>query len=85
MSKVGEMMGNGKVVVMDDYDVAEPEHYALIVLEDNVVHERSKNMPVLAIFQGAAQAAREAGVDKNVLTAFVEGIVEDIYNDTSNT
>lgn len=82
MSKVGEMMGNGKVAVVDDYDVAEPEHYTLIVLEDDVVHERSKNMPVLAIFQGAAQAAREAGVDKNVLTAFVEGIIEDIYNDT---
>lgn len=85
MSKVGEMMGNGKVVVVDDYDVAEPEHYTLIVLEDDVVHERSKNMPVLAIFQGAAQAARDAGVDKNVLTAFLEGMVEDIYNDTSNT
>ena len=85
MSKVGEMMGNGEVAVVDDYDVAEPEHYALIVLEDNVVHERSKNMPVLAIFQGAAQAALASGVDKNVLTAFVEGIIEDIYNDTSNT
>lgn len=84
MSKVGEMMGNGNVVVADDYDVAEPEHYTLIVLEDNVVHERSKNMPVLAIFQGAAQAAREAGVGKNVLTAFVEGVIEDVYNDTSN-
>lgn len=85
MSKVGEMMGNGgkgKVAVVDDYDVAEPEHYALIVLEDNVVYERSKNMPVLAIFQGAAQAALVSGVDKNVLTAFVEGIIEDIYNDT---
>ena len=82
MSKVGEMMGNGKVVVVDDYDVAEPEHYALIVLEDNVVYERSKNIPVLAIFQGAAQAARDTGVDKNVLAAFVECIVDDIYNDT---
>lgn len=82
MSKVGEMMGNGKVVAADDYDVAEPEHYTLIVLEDNVVHERSKNMPILAIFQGAVQAALVAGVDKNVLTAFVEGIIEDIYNDT---
>lgn len=83
MSKVGEMMGNGKVAVMDDYDVAEPEQYALIVLEENVVHERSKNIPVLAIFQGAAQAALVSGVDKNVLTAFVEGIIEDIYNDAS--
>lgn len=82
MSKVGEMMGNGKVAVVDDYDVAEPEHYALIVLEDNVVHERSKNIPVLAIFQGAAQAALVAGVDKNTLHALVEGIIEDIYNDT---
>lgn len=82
MSKVGEMMGNGSVVVVDDYDVAEPEHYALIVLEDNVVHERSKNIPVLTIFQGAVQAALVAGVDKNVLHALVEGIIEDIYNDT---
>lgn len=84
MSKVGEMMGNGKVAVVDDYDVAEPEHYALIVLEDDVVHERSKNMPVLAIFQGAAQAALASGVGKNTLHALVEGIIEDIYNDTSN-
>lgn len=85
MSKVGEMMGNGKVVVVDDYDVAEPEHYTLIVLEDDVVHERSKNMPVLAILQGVAQAALGAGISKNTLTAFVEGVIEDVYNDTSNT
>lgn len=82
MSKVGEMMGNGKVVVVDDYDVAEPEHYTLIVLEDNVVHERSKNMPILAVLQGAVQAALGAGVGKNTLHALVEGIIEDIYNDT---
>ena len=80
MSKVGEMMGNGNVVVADDYDVAEPEHYTLIVLEDGVVHERSKNMPLLAILQGALGA----GVGKNTLTAFVEGVIEDVYNDTSN-
>ena len=82
MSKVGEMMGNGKVVVMDDYDVAEPEHYTLIVLEDNVVNERSKKMPILAVLQGAVQAALGAGVGKNTLHALVEGIIEDIYNDT---
>ena len=80
MSKFGEMMGNGNVVVADDYDVAEPEHYTLIVLEDGVVHERSKNMPLLAILQGALGA----GVGKNTLTAFVEGVIEDVYNDTSN-
>lgn len=88
MSNVGEMMGNGgkgKVAVVDDYDVAEPEHYTLIVLEDNVVHERSKNMPILAILQGAAQAALGAGIGKNTLTAFAKGIIEDVYNDTSNT
>lgn len=84
MSKVGEMMGNGKVAVVDDYDVAEPEHYTLIVLEDDVVHERSKNMPILAILQGAVQAALGAGIGKNTLTAFVTGVIEDVYNDTSN-
>lgn len=84
MSKVGEMMGNGNVVVADDYDVAEPEHYTLIVLEDNVVHERSKNMPILAILQGAVQAALGAGIGKNTLTAFAKGVIEDVYNDTSN-
>lgn len=83
MSKVGEMMGNGKVVTADDYDVQGPEHYTLIVLEDNVVHERSKNMPILAILQGAAQAALGAGIGKNTLTAFAMGVIEDVYNDTS--
>ena len=83
MSKAGEMMDYGKIVVVGEDDVVEPEHCTLIVLEDDVVYTRSKNMPILAILQGAVRAALGAGVGKNTLTAFVEGVIKDVYTEDS--
>lgn len=84
MSKVGEMLIGGKIVVMDKDGIMDLKNFHLVVLDGREVHTRSDAMPIEAIVQGAIQAARGAEIDPESLTEFVSDTIKELYADIAD-
>lgn len=78
-TKLGKMLENGKLVLMDEDGIAELDHYILVVMDNGTIHTRMKNSSISALIQSAIKTAHENGVEDLALIEYIADVMNAIY------
>lgn len=78
-TKLGKMLENGKLVLMDEDGIAELDNYIVIVKEGSVDHTVIHNSSVGTLIKVGIEAAYNNGVKDLALIGYVSKMMGAIY------
>ncbi len=78
-TKLGKMLENGKLVLMDEDGIAELDNYILVVMDNGTIHTRMSNSSISVLIQSAIETAYENGVEDLALIAYIADVMSAVY------
>lgn len=78
-TKLGKMLENGKLVLMDEDGIAELDNYIVIVNEGGVDHTVIHNSSIGTLIKAGVEAAYNSGVKDLALIGYVSEMMGAIY------
>lgn len=80
-TKLGKMLENGKLVLMDEDGIAELDNYIVIVKEGGVDHTVIHNSSIGTLIKVGIEAAYNNGIEDLALIGYVGDMMGAIYGD----
>lgn len=78
-TKLGKMLENGKLVLMDEDGIAELDHYILVVMDNGMIHTRMRNSSISALIQSTIETAYKNGIEDRALIAYIADVMSAVY------
>lgn len=78
-TKLGKMLENGKLVLMDEDGIAEPDNYIVIVNEGGIDRTVIHNSSVGTLIKAGVEAAYNNGVNDLALIKYISDMMRTIY------
>ena len=78
-TKLGKMLENGKLVLMDEDGIAELDNYIVIVNEGSVDHTVIHNSTIGTLIKAGVEAAYNNGVNDLALIKYISDMMRAIY------
>lgn len=80
-TKLGKMLENGKIVVMDEDGIAELDHYVLVVTENGIDHTVIHNSTIGTLIKAGIEGAYNNGIEDLALIQYVGDMMSAIYKE----
>lgn len=78
-TKLGKMLENGKLVLMDEDGIAELDNYIVIVKEGGVDHTVIHNSSIGTLIKAGVEAAYNDGINDLALIKYISDMMRAIY------
>lgn len=78
-TKLGKMLENGKLVLMDEDGIAELDNFVLIVTENGIDHTLIRKSSVGTLIKACVETAYRNGIEDKSLCKFLAEMIAEVY------
>lgn len=78
-TNLGQLIDDGKLVMMGEDSISELDHYILVVMDNGTLYTRMSNSSISALIQSAIEAAYNKGIEDHALIRYIADVMSSVY------